>query len=273
MTRSASSINNSPVKTGTDITANNMNNNNSNSVVHLVHNMNNKNDNTLKKRNALVAYEFKTLLDRVVSPDGSSNCNSPHHHNNKSNDAFTYANGSANNSPPAVPMLMQHHATTAASQPQKVNNHHHHSHHKRNHSPQSLSSTSSTCSTASSSPSTSSSKKLDSIRGLSPSQLTGHVKFANGHHDYDNSNLYKVTHQGSNLKSKSQILTNGSSARPIVVSQGMVRFEVKNSVPTVTTESNTNNVNTTIWREELNAKSNVQEQIKKQVWLDAIILN
>lgn len=35
------------------------------SVYHLVNNNNNKNDNTLKKRNALVAFEFKTLLDKV----------------------------------------------------------------------------------------------------------------------------------------------------------------------------------------------------------------
>jgi hypothetical protein len=235
MARSTSSINTSPTKISS--------NDNPNSVVHLVHNLNNKNDNTLKKRNALVAFEFKTLLDRVASPDAVTK--SP----NRQSDSFIVTNSALAPQP-----LIQSSKNSQWQQQQHKNHHHHHQHHKRNHSPQSLSSTSSTCSTASSSPSTSSSKKLDSIRGVSPSQLTNHVKF-NGHHDYDNSNLYKITNQ-SNLKSKSQILTNAST-KSIVVSNvnSKIRFEVKN-LP----ESHT-----TIWREELNAKSNVQEQIKKQV--------
>ena len=43
-----------------------------NSILSLVNNNNNKCDNTLKKRNALVAFEFKTLLDKVSSSPAES---------------------------------------------------------------------------------------------------------------------------------------------------------------------------------------------------------
>jgi hypothetical protein len=282
MTRSTSSINTSPTKTST--------NDNPNSVVHLVHNLNNKNDNTLKKRNALVAFEFKTLLDQVASPDTTASNNK-----NRQSDAFMFANSSnAQHSPPIIQtknsIQWQQQQQQQQQQHTRLNHHHHHQHHKRNHSRQSMSSTSSTCSTASSSPSTSSSKKLDSIRAVSPSQLTSHVKFVGatnpaaaaaantgritGNHDYDNSNLYKPNnnnnnnknsqnhqHAGGNLRSKSQIITNANT-KSIVVSNvnNKIRFEVKSNV------AGDGNLNTTIWREELNAKSNVQEQIKKQVF-------
>ena len=44
-----------------------------NSILSLVNNNNNKCDNTLKKRNALVTFEFKTLLDKVSSSPTDSN--------------------------------------------------------------------------------------------------------------------------------------------------------------------------------------------------------
>lgn len=43
-----------------------------NSILSLVNNNNNKCDNTLKKRNALVAFEFKTLLDKVIASSSES---------------------------------------------------------------------------------------------------------------------------------------------------------------------------------------------------------
>lgn len=43
-----------------------------NSILSLVNNNNNKCDNTLKKRNALVAFEFKSLLDKVIASPSES---------------------------------------------------------------------------------------------------------------------------------------------------------------------------------------------------------
>jgi len=42
-------------------------------VLSLVNNSNNKCDNTLKKRNALVAFEFKSLMDRVNNQNNQIN--------------------------------------------------------------------------------------------------------------------------------------------------------------------------------------------------------
>lgn len=185
-------------------------------LIHLVNNKNNKNDNTLKKRNALVAFEFKTLLDRVASPDSS---------------------------------LME----ASTHQPSQQNERAHRNMH-RNHSPHSISSTSSCSSTVSSSPATSpisstSLGKKTPIRGISPSQLTHQVKLNN----YDNNIYYQ---QQQNLVSKSQIITKVAS---------VVQNKEENS--NISINNNNNNHVTTIWREELNAKSNVQEQIKKQTEL------
>lgn len=61
-------------------------------VYHIVHNNNNRNDNTLKKRNALVAFEFKKLVskynnDTVVSTENSSTNTS------NSSNGLNYSNG------------------------------------------------------------------------------------------------------------------------------------------------------------------------------------
>ena len=45
-------------------------------VYNLVNNNNNKNDSTLKKRNALVTFEFKSLLNKIVPPSSSSSSSS-----------------------------------------------------------------------------------------------------------------------------------------------------------------------------------------------------
>ena len=237
------------------------------SVYHLVNNNNNKNDNTLKKRNALVAFEFKTLLDKVTPHNPSIDTNLEDE--NRETDVVCELLPS----PPYI--YSDHHGFDLSI----ANN-------AQNHSPPSLSSSSS--SSSSSSPSSSSSsasnsqassqnrdKETREIRAISPSQLIRAPRVASPNGLGNKSLLTEINTndrtqpQVINLRSKSQVISHGvdnfetnktyeNQHNHIILNNGHFIGDVHNPH---------HYTSVTIWREELNAKNNVQEQIKKQVFI------
>jgi hypothetical protein len=256
------------------------------SVYHLVNNNNNKNDNTLKKRNALVAFEFKTLLDKV-SPSTATNsqqCNG----SNSADLEEERLNNEISEILPSPPYLFnenQNHFDLNLSNNQ-------------NHSPPALSSSSSSSSSSSASAVSSSSQQLidgcNHIRPISPSNIprprivsptSNIINGGGGGGNISSINIVSDNRRTpliTNLRSSSQILASTSltnikndnymsnididKRNQIMLNNG--HFVSNNGTNIVTVNNNLNNHpthNVTIWREELNAKNNVQEQIKKQV--------
>lgn len=251
------------------------------SVYHLVHNNNNKNDNTLKKRNALVAFEFKTLLDKVT----------PHSH------------GSQIQYPGCLVIeedrSLQEDLSHALPSPPFVY-HDDHFEPNQNYSPPSYSSSSSTSSSSSASNSSDSS---DHERTVSPSQLTRTARYLspppkvvqkqNVHTNYlltelnntDNENrrnmhinqvrpktqIVPMTKNLDSCHNPHMILGEREIQAKVTQHHGHINSENKNYVNKHQFIQQQQHVNhhpqPTIWREELNAKNNVQEQIKKQVFI------
>lgn len=227
------------------------------SVYHLVHNKNNKNDNTLKKRNALVTFEFKTLLDKVIPAHNNSNnysdgqsedeklnneildllpATSPYIYNDSNNFNINIPNTSTH-SPPSF-------SSSSTSSSSSANN-----------------------SSSSSSTSSSSSQQIDNnennFRTVSPSQLM-HIS----------SSRVDSPPPSSYLSSKSQVISSSPLDNKRFNAFTKLTPEQSNNKKIFSTrkfDSNanrqpvTNNSNITIWREELNAKKNFQQQLQKQV--------
>lgn len=203
-------------------------------MYHLVHNKNNKNDNTLKKRNALVTFEFKTLLDKVV-PSSYPNYQ-------ESSDElidliptspFIY-NESINNFNINIP--------------------------NSNHSPPSFSSSSTSSSSSANNSSTSSSSSSQQIdnnenfRTMSPTNL-----------------LHTADVSPVNSSFLSQVISTAPvDLKKSKIEQSKKMFSSRPIDNGYNQRQTNNNQNITIWREELNAKNNYQQQLKKQVTIDFI---
>jgi hypothetical protein len=220
-----------PIKTVSNIAPNNKE-----SVYHLVHNKNNKNDNTLKKRNALVTFEFKTLLNKVSSPsplplptstciDLSNNNNDedklnneivdllPNYIYNEESNHFNINIPNNNQSPPTF-------SSSSNSSTSSANN----------------------SSSSSASSSSSSSQQIDNndhFRTVSPSQLVQLSPIL-----ISPTSTTTINHKSEFTFENKRHLTKSKDEK----------FNTDNKAPTVT-----------IWREELNAKNNYQQQLKKKV--------
>ena len=193
------------------------------SVYHLVHNNNNKNDNTLKKRNALVAFEFKTLLDKVAHPTGFLDLEEEHLSNELSEitdsprpkeiQTFDFSIRHQTHSPVG---------SLSSSQPSSPSNN----------------------SSASSASSVSQPQIEENLRTFSPPRLPTHRVIS------------PIKEESFQLtKSQSQIISTDFVNNDFIESSKKVRQ----------TNVADNGQNVTIWREQINSKSNVQQQIKKQV--------
>lgn len=249
------------------------------SVYHLVHNNNNKNDNTLKKKNALVAFEFKTLLDKVAPFSTGQQIQYPGclviEEDKSLHDDLSTAL-------PSPPFIYQDDNYTAS----------------QHHSPPSYSSASS----SSSSSASNSSDSSDHERTVSPSQLNRNSRYLSppppnertAYQQEFQSNLLLTElektdnevrrnfQQINHMRQKTQLIpmTKPNDMNPhLILSEREIQSKVSIN-PGYFANDNKNYMNkykynapnyqqhqsnVTIWREELNAKQNVQEQIKKQV--------
>lgn len=267
------------------------------SVYHLVNNNNNKNDNTLKKRNALVAFEFKTLLDKVstngapASPKSQQNHHHhhPHHyhhhhyhhhtnqHQNSIENDHIEGDGSSPTELPSPPYLPSSHNEN--NNPHLFDQSTHNEDNTTNNNcNQLLSSSSSSTSSSdeSMSPPASNSalnhpiNKTITVRTISPSQLTGRadIKSVSSTRnmpvvELDENENVKVV--GSGVKPGATIINHlvPSSKMACVAESGN---EISSPKMHYTSDVH-QNARITIWREEIIAKNNVQEKIKKQVSL------
>ena len=211
------------------------------SVFHLVHNNNNINDNTLKKRNALVTFEFKTLLDKAANPTTFSDLEEE-----KLNDELSNITKSS------LPKDNRNHETNIRN---LVN------------SPTWSSSSSPSNNSSSTSSILSAQPKNDLIESFptfSPSQVF----------HFPHRPVSPITEEQTeietqiNTKPKSKVLLekNESFDYSNKYQEHSESYEINQFLK----QKNQNispysNQNITIWREELNNKNNIQEQIKKQV--------
>lgn len=257
------------------------------SVYHLVHNNNNKNDNTLKKKNALVAFEFKTLLDKVAPFSNGQQIQYPGCLVIEEDKSL---HEDLSNALPSPPFIYQDENFVAS----------------HDHSPPSYS----TASSASSPSASNSSDSSDHERTVSPSQLNRTARYVSSPPP-NNRTMHKQNfkdklllteiekvdgdvrrnfQQVNHVRQKTQIIpiTKTNEINPhLILSEREVQTKVNFNTGYYLDENKNymnkykynapnyhqHQSNVTIWREELNAKNNVQEQIKKQVGKKFLNLN
>jgi hypothetical protein len=240
------------------------------SVYHLVNNNNNKNDNTLKKRNALVAFEFKTLLDKVAPPSyhnliETSLIEEKIHEEILPSPPYIYSdNYELNNCSPSPSS-----SSSSSSSPKNISS-----------SSSSSSSSNKTNNQSSKQHQSSAANKVveSHSRAISPSQIVQRPRYGSQISNQNGkSNLLteincdtnrQSEQQHQNLRSKSQLMPilpiNNNRKTEERLNEHMNAIVLNPSSANNNSNVN-NNQNVTIWREELNAKNNVQQQIRKQV--------
>jgi hypothetical protein len=241
------------------------------SVYHLVNNNNNKNDSTLKKRNALVAFEFKTLLDKVAPPSyhnviETSLIEEKVLEEILPSPPYIYSdNYELNNCSPSPSS-----SSSSSSSPKNISS-----------SSSSSSSSNKTNNQSSKHHQNSAANKVENhSRAISPSQIVQRPRYGSQINNQNGkSNLLteinsetnrQSDQQHQNLRSKSQVMpilpsNNRKIEERLNEHTSAIVLNANSANNNSNSNMNNNHNNVTIWREELNAKNNVQQQIRKQV--------
>jgi hypothetical protein len=208
----------------------------------LVTNNNNKCDNTLKKRNALVAFEFRSLLDRVS------------HHNQIDEEIKLNTEISD-----LLPYNHDHFNLNISHNTQ---------------SPPSLSSSSSST-TSSSNNSTSSASYSSHFQSVSPKDTWSplYIHSSSSPRVISPTNIVHLNRQPTSASYRYENQYEHKQLKPVLnrCSQSTSSQNLRESYVGEKMRSsgsggvNVSLNNVTIWREELNAKNNIQQQMKKKV--------